>query len=56
MYSKKLYNLGKKIGLNEIDIDNLLKHRIIINELVSLLEPDSYKDGTLYGTVSINNF
>ena len=56
MSKENLYKLGKKLGLTKNDIDDALKHRTVSDEHVSLSEPDSYKDGTWYGTISINDF
>jgi hypothetical protein len=56
MSKENLYKLGRKVGLNKNDIDKLLKHRFITNEHASLSYPDSYKDGTWYGTISIKDF
>ena len=56
MLTENLYKLGGKLGLNKNDIDDVLKYETLCNEYVSLLQPVSYKDGTWYGTISINDF
>ena len=56
MSKVNIYRLGKKVGLNKKDIDTLLKHGLITNKHAILSYPDSYKDGTWYGTISIKDF
>jgi len=54
MKKERIHDLGKKLGLNKQDIDSVLRNRICNNISVSIsYSPDCYKDGTMYGTVSI---
>jgi len=57
----KLYELGKKIGLNEEEIDEITKKdsdmKPTNTKKRSLKHsPDEYMPGTTYGTISINEF
>ena len=56
MSKENLYKLGEKLGLNKNDIDGALKYGTVSDKHAFLSEPDSYKDGTWYGTISINDF
>ena len=57
MYRKNLYKLGEKLGLTKNDIDDALKSRTAGDKQASLsFGPGPYNWGSLYGTVSINDF
>ena len=60
-HKNKLYGLGKKIGLNKEEIDEIIKTgsdvQPTVSKKLSLQHPtDEYMPGTTYGTVSINDF
>lgn len=52
---KSIYNLGKKVGLNNNDISYILKNTNTPIEQVSISTGPDYP-GTWYGTVSIKDF
>ena len=57
MEKKDIYIVGKKLGLNLDDINNVLNYELVNNEQANLsCGPNWYWPGTLYGTVSIHNF
>ena len=57
MPKEDLYKLGKKLGLNENDINGILKYKMIRAKQASLsCGPNWYNWGTLYGTISPNDF
>lgn len=57
MKNEKIYNLGKKLGLNKQDIENILKGGITSCAIAALpMMTDIYKGGTYYGTISIYDF
>jgi len=54
----KIYDAGKKIGLNKKDINNILNETLSTNEQTSLAagpHPPMYTS-CLYGTISITDF
>jgi len=54
--TKRIYRLGKQLGLNNKDIDKILRQTSSRNEQPSLTAgPDVYSGGW-YGTISINDF
>jgi len=59
MKNKKIYSLGKKLGLNKQDIESILKSSITI-PIAALPHITKcwwvYEVGTLYGTISIYDF
>jgi len=56
MKNEKIYNLGKKLGLNKQEIEYTLINTIPDDKQFSIsYESDCYKNGTMYGTVSIND-
>jgi len=57
MKNEKIYNLGKKLGLNKQDIESVLKNGITSCALAAIpFITNIYKNGTYYGTVSIKDF
>ena len=57
MKNEKIYNSGKKLGLNKQDIESILKGGITSCAIAALpLITNIYKGGTYYGTISIYNF
>lgn len=57
MKNEKIFKLGEKIGLNKQDIESVLKSGITSCALVAIpFMTHIYKDGTYYGTISINDF
>ena len=57
MSKVNLYLLGERLGLNKNDIDNTLKDETSSVKQASFsFGPGDYNWGTLYGTVSINDF
>lgn len=55
MIPKKVFEIGNMLGLNENDILSL-KSNINKQSISSFSAVDNYKDGIMYGTVSIYNF
>ena len=54
---ENLYKLGEKLGLNKNDIDYALKYRKASDEYAPVsFGPGGYPGGSLYGTISIENF
>ena len=61
MTTKKIYGLGKKVGLNKKEIDEIVQkesEEILTNKPKFLIKhpKDEYMPGTTYGTISIYNF
>lgn len=60
MRKQGLYSLVMQLGLSRYDIDNILKSRTINTDAdetrISVTTADTYKGGTHYGTISINDF
>jgi hypothetical protein len=58
MEKEDLYKSGRKLGLNLDDIDNVLKYDIVTSGSGpgSGPCPPGYPCGSLYGTVSIDDF
>jgi len=57
MKNEKIYNLGKKLGLNKKDIDRILKGGITGCAITGLpMIASVYKVGGYYGTISIYDF
>jgi len=60
MISDKIYEMGALLGLENEDIYDVITNKSAsdkTNILQILLSPvNAYKDGSLYGTVSINDF
>ena len=57
MYSNRIYEIGKKLGLNKKDVNNVLtieSNNIKVVEFTSSVE--SYKDGPgRYGAISLKD-
>jgi len=54
-YMKKkdnIYNIGKNLGLEKTDIDNVLSAKSRTTEIANTPAVDVYKAGTRYGTLS----
>lgn len=51
----KLYKLVKKLGLNEIDLNDILIRSKVRSD-ISYTTANLYKSGTHYGTISIRDF
>jgi len=57
MKNEKIYTLGKKLGLNKQDIENVLKCGISSCLFAAIpMISDIYKHGSYYGTISIYDF
>jgi len=57
MKKEKIYNLGKKLGLNKKDIEGIIKGGITGGAIAALpIMINIYKNGTYYGTISIYDF
>ena len=57
MLRKRLYELGKKLGLTENDIDNILSTGLTeVDSVESSLPVEVYKGVIEYGTISIKDF
>ena len=53
----KLLSLGKMVGINKRDIDEIINSLSLKNKPISLsLGPSPYEGGGYYGTVSIRDF
>jgi hypothetical protein len=56
MKNKKIYFLGEKLGLDKNEINKTLKNKIFNCKNNSIFHvTDYYKDGTMYGVVSIKD-
>ena len=56
MEIENLYKIGEKLGLNKKDFDNILKNTNNNEEQFFFsIGPPWYHNGTMYGTISINN-
>ena len=57
MYSNRIYEIGKKLGLNKKDVNNVLTNESNNVKVVAFTSSvDSYKDGPgRYGTFSIKD-
>jgi len=56
MNNEKIFKLGEKLGLNEKEIEYTLTKRISDDKQFSIsYESNCYKNGTMYGTVSVND-
>ena len=57
MKKDKIYELGEKVGLNKQEIDETLTNVSSKYKQVSIsYSSDCYKDGTMYGSISINDY
>ena len=57
MKNKKMYDIGKRIGLDKEDIESVLKSKVSYCLLAAIpVVSNIYKDGTYYGTISIKDF
>ena len=57
MDSKNIYNLGEKLGMNKVDIEDILKHGVKSCAMAALpIGVLVYKNGGYYGTISIFDF
>ena len=57
MKNEKILKLGEKLGLNKQDIECVLKSGITSCAIAAIpFMTHLYKDGTYYGTISINDF
>ena len=53
---KKIFQVGRKIGLNKKEIDHMLNNMSLIDEQNYLTAGPKVYIGSLYGTVSIKVF
>ena len=57
MFPPKIYEIGRDLGLDKMDIDNVLSKKPSELEMVTSTSPvDVYKGVGRYGTVSVNDF
>ena len=57
MFSNRIYEIGKKIGLTDNDITNILSSKSKKQNNVNQTSPgEAYKWELTYGTISINDF
>ncbi len=57
MIENKLYELGRSLGLNKREIDNVVCSKVKKHcDMKNTVPISVYKDSCKYGTISINDF